>query len=80
MSVMSELHQELYERRSLRLSYGCKSVVNAICLQFELAGHDLYTDVTRSKGGMYVCTHTIKRATKPSFMEQWAQQTPKELQ
>jgi hypothetical protein len=79
MSVMSELHQTMHERGSGRHSYGCSSVVNAVMLQYELAGHGLYTDIRRSSGGMYVCNHAIKRVAKPSFMERWLEQAPKQL-
>jgi hypothetical protein len=79
MSVMSELHQTMHERGNGRHSYGCSSVINAVLLQYELAGHGLFTNILRSKGGMYVCNHAIKRATKPSFMERWLEQAPKEL-
>lgn len=79
MSVMSELHQVMSEHGRGRHSYGCSSVINAVCLQFELAGHGLYTDIQRAKGGRYLCNHTIKRASKPSFMERWLEQAPKDL-
>lgn len=59
-------------------TYGCTSIINAVCLQFELAGHGLYTSVKRSGKG-YVCCHAIKRVTKPTFMEQWLAQAPKQL-
>lgn len=79
MSVMSELHQTMHERGNGRHSYGCSSVINAVLLQYELAGHGLFTSIHRAKGGMYVCNHNIKRVTKPSFMERWLDQAPKEL-
>lgn len=79
MSVMSELHMTMHERGNGRHSYGCSSVINAVLLQYELAGHGLFTDIHVAKGGMYVCNHAIKRATKPSFMERWLEQSPKEL-
>lgn len=80
MSVMSELHQTMNERGTGKHSYGCSSVVNAVCLQFELASHGLYTNIQRSKGGTYVCSHAIKRVSKPTFMERWLEQVPQGLQ
>lgn len=85
MSVMSELHQDMHERGQGKHNYGCSSVVNAVCLQFELAGHGLYTNIQRSKGGTYVCSHAIKRVggsasgLKPTFMERWLEQVPQGL-
>lgn len=79
MSAMSELHQTMHERGNGRSSYGCSSIVNAVLLQYELAGHGLYTDVRRSSGGMYVCNHAIKRVTKPTFMERWLEQAPQTI-
>jgi hypothetical protein len=60
-------------------NYACSSVINAVCLQYQLAGHGLYTSIQRSTGGKYVCTHAIKRVTKPTFMERWLEQAPKGL-
>lgn len=39
--------------------YGCSSVVNAIVLQFDLAGHGLKTKILRAKGGMWVVEATL---------------------
>lgn len=35
-------------------AYGCSDIIKAINLQFELAGHGIYTDVVRSLHG-YAC-------------------------
>lgn len=43
-------------------TFGCSSIINAVNLQFELAGHNLYTDIKRAKGGLWLCEHAIKRA------------------
>lgn len=43
-------------------TFGCTSIVNAVSLQFELAGHGLFTDLKRSKGGQWLCEHAVKRA------------------
>lgn len=61
-------------------TYGCSSVVNAVCLQYELAGHGMFTDLKRSRGGLWLVEHAIKRITKPTFIERWLEQAPKELQ
>jgi hypothetical protein len=42
-------------------TYGCSTIINAVNLQFELAGHGLYTDLKRSPGGMWLAEHAIKR-------------------
>lgn len=39
--------------------YGCSSVVNAIVLQYDLAGHGLTTKILRAKGGMWVVEATL---------------------
>lgn len=57
--------------------FGCTSVIAAVNLQFELAGHGLYTDVKRS-GKQWVCDHVVKRPenTVTPFRKQWNAQTP----
>lgn len=40
--------------------YGCSSVVKAVVLQFELAGHGLQTDIKRSSGGQWVVEAQVK--------------------
>jgi len=42
-------------------TYGCSTIINAVNLQFELAGHGLYTNLKRAPGGMWLAEHTIKR-------------------
>lgn len=41
--------------------YGCSSIINALCLQFELAGHGLKTGIKRSMGGQWVVEAKIER-------------------
>jgi hypothetical protein len=60
-------------------TYGCTSVVNAVCLQFELAGPGLFTSIHRSKSGMWLCEAAIKRPELSSFKRQWLEQAPKGL-
>lgn len=60
-------------------AYGCTTIVNAVCLQFELAGHGLYTDIRCSRGGMWLCEAALKRPEHSTFRQRWMDQAPKEL-
>ena len=65
-----------------RQRFGCTSVVAAVNLQFELAGHGLYTDLRRSKGGVWLCDLVVKRPevrTMTPFKSQWMKQIPRGL-
>lgn len=41
--------------------YGCSTIVKAVVLQFELAGHGLGTRLVRSSGGQWVVEARIVR-------------------
>ena len=61
--------------------YGCSSVVAAVNLQFELAGHGLDTNIIHD-GKRWVCERAIHRVspdTVTPFRRQWAQQAPQSL-
>lgn len=51
--------------------YGCSSIINALCLQFELAGHGLKTGIKRSMGGQWVVEAKIDRPEQTSVKRSW---------
>lgn len=61
-------------------TFGCSSIINAVNLQFELAGHGVYTDLKRNDGAtMWLCEHAIKRDHRTALMKSWMEQAPESL-
>lgn len=72
-------------------TFGCSSIINAVNLQFYLAGHGVYTDLKRAQGGLWLCEHAILRPVVPDtvtvglpnaqtpFKRQWDAQAPRSL-